>query len=65
MFCAYKACIEAFKHCRPVFYVDETFFYGKYKMCLLTVEAIDGDDKIFPVAFAVIHREKMITRSIS
>ena len=57
MFCAYKPCIEAFKHCRPVLCVDETFFYGKYKMCLLTAEAVDGDDRIFPVAFAVVHRE--------
>ena len=57
MFCAYKACIEAFKHCRPVLCVDGTFFYGKYKMCLLTAEAVDGDDRIFPVAFAVVHRE--------
>ena len=57
MFCAYRPCIEAFKHCRPVLCVDGTFFYGKYKMCLLTAEAVDGDDRIFPVAFAVVHRE--------
>ena len=57
MFCAYKPCIDGFKHCKPVIYVDGTFLYGKYRSVLLTAEAVDGNNCILPLAFALVEKE--------
>ena len=40
--------IEAFKHCRPVLYVDGTFLTGMYKGQLLTCIGVDANDKVVP-----------------
>ena len=57
MFIAYKPCIDGFKYCKPVLYVDGTFLYGKYKSVLLTAEAVDGNNAILHVAFALVEKE--------
>ena len=57
MFCAYKPCIYGFKYCKPVIYVDGTFLYGKYRSVLLTAEAVDGNNCILPLAFALVEKE--------
>ncbi|MBN8156994.1 hypothetical protein J0J30_23645, partial [Vibrio vulnificus] len=57
LFFSFKQCIEAFKQCRPILFIDGTFFYGKYKMVLLTIKRVDGDDKIFLVAFEIVQKE--------
>ena len=57
MFCAYKPCIDGFNHCKPVIYVDGTFLYGKYRSVLLTAEAVDGNNAILPLAFALVKKE--------
>ena len=57
MFCAYKPCIDGFNHCKPVIYVDGTFLYGKYRSVLLTAKAVDGNNAILPLAFALVKKE--------
>jgi hypothetical protein len=49
--------IEAFKHCRPFFYVDGTFLTGLYKGQLLTCIGVDANDKVVPIAFAFVESE--------
>ncbi|PNX64998.1 hypothetical protein L195_g054311, partial [Trifolium pratense] len=45
--------IQGFALCKPIVQVDGTWLYGKYKGTLLQVVAQDGNNHIFPVAFAV------------
>ncbi|XP_056694993.1 uncharacterized protein [Spinacia oleracea] len=59
VFWAFAPSIQAFKHCRPVISVDGTHLYGKYKGTLLVAVAVDGDNKIMPVAFAVVEKESI------
>ncbi|CAL1379477.1 unnamed protein product [Linum trigynum] len=40
--------------CRPLIFLDEMSVRSKYQSELLTATAIDGNDGIFPVAFAVV-----------
>ena len=57
MFFSFKPCIDGFKHCKPVIYVDGTFLYGKYKSVLLTADAVDGNNSILSLAFALVEKE--------
>ena len=56
-FWAFGPCIRGFRHCRPVISIDATYLYGKYKGKLLIAMATDGDNKIYPLAFAVVESE--------
>ncbi|XP_021601524.1 uncharacterized protein LOC110606845 [Manihot esculenta] len=57
MFWAYRQSIEGFKHCRPVIFVDGIFLYGKYSGCILCATGLDGNNQIFPLAFAIVEKE--------
>ncbi|XP_021602286.1 uncharacterized protein LOC110607473 [Manihot esculenta] len=57
MFWAFKQSIEGFKHCRPVISIDGTFLYGKYTGCILCATALDGNNQLFPLAFAIVDKE--------
>ncbi|XP_021595104.1 uncharacterized protein LOC110601981 [Manihot esculenta] len=57
MFWAYRQSIEGFKHCRPIIFVDGTFLYGKYSGCILCATGLDGNNQIFPLAFAIVEKE--------
>ena len=57
MFCAYNPCIYGFKHCKLVIYLDGTLLYGKYRSVLLTAKAVDGNNAILPLAFALVKKE--------
>ena len=37
--------------------IDATHLYGKYKGKLLIAMAIDGNNEIYPLAFAVVESE--------
>ncbi|KAL6326327.1 hypothetical protein AAG906_005521 [Vitis piasezkii] len=39
----FGACVEGFKHCRPIIQIDDTFIYGKYIRKLLIATSIDAD----------------------
>ena len=57
VFWAFGACVEGFKHCRPVIQIDGTFLYGKYIGKLFIATSIDANGHIFPLAFAIVEEE--------
>ena len=57
VFWVFGPSIEGFQHCRPVISIDETFIYGKYKGMLLIASTWDGDNRLFPLAFAIVEKE--------
>ncbi|KAL8491688.1 hypothetical protein ACS0TY_023331 [Phlomoides rotata] len=57
VFIAYKACIDGFRKCRPMLFIDDTFMKGRAKGTLLAATAKDGDNGLFPVAFAIVSAE--------
>ncbi|KAL0001679.1 hypothetical protein SO802_015460 [Lithocarpus litseifolius] len=57
VFWAFAPCIEGFKHCKPVISIDGTHLYGKYRGVLLIAMATDANNKVLPLAFAVVDKE--------
>ncbi|XP_021626971.1 uncharacterized protein LOC110625640 [Manihot esculenta] len=57
MFWAFKQSIEGFKYCRPVISIDGTFLYGKYTGYILCAIALDGNNKLFSLDFAIVDKE--------
>ncbi|XP_045801383.1 uncharacterized protein LOC123895190 [Trifolium pratense] len=57
LFWTFKQCIQGFAFCKPIVQVDGTWLYGKYKGTLLLAVAQDGNNHIFPVAFAIVEGE--------
>ncbi|KAE8655301.1 MuDR family transposase, putative isoform 2 [Hibiscus syriacus] len=54
LFGALQASLHGFKNgCRPLLFLDTVTIKSKYQSKLLTVTALDGNEGIFPVAFAV------------
>ena len=49
--------IDGFKYCEPVISIDGTHLYGKYQGKLLVAMATDANNKVFPLAFAVMDCE--------
>ncbi|KAK9991467.1 hypothetical protein SO802_026452 [Lithocarpus litseifolius] len=49
--------IAGFKYCKPVISIDGTHLYGKYQGKLLVAMATDANNKVFPLAFAVVDCE--------
>ena len=37
--------------------IDGTFLYGKYKGTLLIASTWNGDNRLFPLAFAIVEKE--------
>jgi transposase-like protein len=48
----------AFRYCRPVVLVDGTFLTEKYRGTLMMAAAVDPEDQIVPMAFALAEGEK-------
>lgn len=58
LFVSFHASISGFERgCRPLIFLDSTPLHSKYQGVLLTATAADGDDGIFPVAFAIVDDE--------
>ncbi|XP_052207358.1 uncharacterized protein LOC127811488 isoform X2 [Diospyros lotus] len=58
LFVSFHASISGFQQgCRPLLFLDSTTLYSKYQGTLLAATAIDGDDGVFPLAFAVVDAE--------
>ncbi|XP_057723973.1 uncharacterized protein LOC130939925 [Arachis stenosperma] len=57
LFWTFPLCIEAFRHCKPLFSIDGTHLYGKYGGTLLVMIAQDRNSNILPVAFALVEGE--------
>ncbi|KAL8518830.1 hypothetical protein ACS0TY_009979 [Phlomoides rotata] len=56
---AFNACIQDFKSCRPMLFIDGTFMKGRVKGILLSVTAKNGDNGLFPVAFAIVSADNI------
>ena len=56
-FWCFSQCVEAFRHCRPVFSIDGTFLLGRYMGTLLVAISFDADNALVPLAFALVERE--------
>ena len=54
VFWSFGPCISGFKYCKPVINIDGTHLYGKYQGKLLVTMATDANNKVFPLAFAVV-----------
>ncbi|XP_050207765.1 uncharacterized protein LOC126657163 [Mercurialis annua] len=57
MFWTYEPVMKGFQYCKPVVYIDGTHTYGKYEMTLLIASAIEGNNHIMPIAFAIVKSE--------
>lgn len=56
-FWALGACIRGFASCRPVICIDGSFLKTKYGGQILSAIALDANDQLFPLAFAVVDTE--------
>ena len=59
-FWAFEQCVRAFEHCRPVISVDGTFLTGQYKGTLLVAIASDANNRLVPLAFALVEAENNV-----
>jgi hypothetical protein len=50
-FWCFPQCVDAFRHCRPVFSIDGTFLLGKYQGTLLIAISVDANNKLVPLAY--------------
>ena len=57
--CVYHPSIEGFYHCRPILSIDGTHLYGKYKGTLMIAMDCDGNNQLFPLAFAITEEENI------
>jgi hypothetical protein len=58
LFLAMKPCIDGFlQGCRPYLGIDATHLNGRYKGQLATATAIDGNNWMYPVAWALFESE--------
>ncbi|CAO2176885.1 unnamed protein product [Urochloa humidicola] len=57
VFWCFPECAVAFQHCRPVILVDGTFLTGKYKGTLMMAVAVDPEQQLVPLAFALAESE--------
>ena len=56
-FWCFPQCVEAFRHCRPVFSIDGTFLLVKYMGALLIAIGCDANNALVPLAFALVEKE--------
>ncbi|XP_028078013.1 uncharacterized protein LOC114279923 [Camellia sinensis] len=56
-FIAFRACMDGFKHCRPLLFLNGTYLKGRFKRTLLVATAKDGNQGLFPIAFTVVDAE--------
>ncbi|KAK2415377.1 hypothetical protein QL285_037862 [Trifolium repens] len=54
LFWSFKPLVKGFRFCKPLVQVDGMWLYGKYRGTLLLAVAQDGNNHIFPVAFAIV-----------
>ncbi|ONK80630.1 uncharacterized protein A4U43_C01F19970 [Asparagus officinalis] len=59
---SFHASLHGFEHgCRPLIFLDRIPLKGNTQCKLLTAAALDGDDAIFPLAFAAVEDESYDT----
>ena len=60
VFWSFKSSIEGFEHCCHVLSIDGTHLFEKYKGTLLIAMGCDGNNQLFPLAFAITKGELML-----
>ncbi|XP_077226980.1 uncharacterized protein LOC143860295 [Tasmannia lanceolata] len=59
LFLSFRASIYGFINaCRPLLELDRVHLKGKYLGMLLCAAAVDADDALFPLAFAIVDEER-------
>ncbi|XP_028075949.1 uncharacterized protein LOC114278140 [Camellia sinensis] len=56
-FISFKACIDGFRHCHPLLFLDGTFLKGRFKGFFLAATAKDSNQGLFPLAYAIVDSE--------
>ncbi|KAF5193063.1 Far1-related sequence like, partial [Thalictrum thalictroides] len=60
LFISFHASLHGFElGCRPLLFLDNLPLNSRFKESLLVATALDGDDGVFPVAFAVVDEENV------
>ncbi|XP_058769110.1 uncharacterized protein LOC131642979 [Vicia villosa] len=59
LFWVFRPCIIGFGFCKTIIQIDGTWLYGKYKGTLLMAVAQNGNNNIFPIAFALVQQRLM------
>ena len=59
VFWAFHPSIEGFKHCHPVLTIEGKHLYGKYKAIVRIAMGCDGNNQLFPLAFALTEGENV------
>ena len=54
---AFWAFGPGFRHCKPVISIDAMHLYGKYKGKLLIAMTTNGNNEVYPLAFAIVESE--------
>ncbi|XP_026458500.1 uncharacterized protein LOC113359015 [Papaver somniferum] len=57
LFICFDACIEGYRFIRPMLYCDATFLTGRFKRTLMDATGVDGNQGLFPFAFALVPSE--------
>ncbi|XP_038888366.1 uncharacterized protein LOC120078210 [Benincasa hispida] len=57
MFMALGPCIRGFSSCRPVIIVDGSHLKEKYKGAILVGVSMDGNNQVYPLAYAIVDNE--------
>jgi hypothetical protein len=55
-FWCFPHCVESFRHNCPIFSIDDTFLLGKYQGTLLIAISVDANNKLVPLAFALVEK---------
>ncbi|CAM8974869.1 unnamed protein product [Rhodiola kirilowii] len=59
VFCAFSPTINGFTHCRPAISIDATHLIGKWKGVLMIAVALDAENEILPLAYALVESENI------
>lgn len=59
VFWAFQQSVEGFPYCRPLIIVDTIDLSGKYRGKLLVAAGFDAENRLFPLAFAIITQESL------
>ena len=59
VFWTFHPSIEGFKHYQPILSIDGTHLFGKYKGTLMIVMGYNGNNQLFPLAFALTDGENI------
>ncbi|XP_026410219.1 uncharacterized protein LOC113305387 [Papaver somniferum] len=57
LFIAIGACIEGYRLCRPMIFVDATFLTGRFRGTLMDATCLNGNQGFYPLAFALVPGE--------